>query len=282
MTAYVGCALAETRSQEGLSAACAAWNWLIAESSLHGPGLGYCSSGPQDADSTTWGLRLAEVIGRSADEFATRAFRHLISYMQPDGGVATFAAADIQRIGLGDSPDAVVGWTGSHNCVTSTVAWLRELSRRSDLHRFLVRTQEPAGFWRAYWWADYEYATAHAIESFQRIGGQHDATEQALRWLRQNRRSASPFALALRLLGMSAAKVPEADAALQELLELQLPDGSWPSSARMQIPPPYVKNPQTQWNWDERGESIGSIIVDRKRIFTTATAVRAISAWLIE
>jgi squalene-hopene/tetraprenyl-beta-curcumene cyclase len=282
VTAYVAYALAETSVDRATQAAVNAWYWLVSQGSAHGTGLGYSRSSPQDADSTAWGLRLAETIGRSTDEFAKEAFRHLTTYLHKDGGIGTFAAADLQKIGFGDSDEAVAGWTASHNCVTSTAAWLRELSEFGDVYGFLARTQEAAGFWRAYWWPDLEYATAHAVESFVRAGVQPEAAGRAVRWLRQNGRNRSPFALALRVLGLSKAGASDSEAALQALIALQLADGSWPESARMQIPPPCLKDPQIQWNWDEHGNGIGSVIVDRKRIFTTATAVRAISAWLMQ
>lgn len=282
MTAYVGYALAETGLAEATNAAVDAWEWLVTEASAHGPGIGYSTLSPQDADSTAWALRMAEAIGRSEDEFAKRAFGYLTTYVRGDGGIGTFAPAELQKIHFGDTDDAVAGWTGSHNCVTSTAAFLRELSKVGDVYGFLAGAQEPDGFWRCYWWADHEYATAHAIESFKRAGVQQEATDRALYWLKQNGRRHSPFTLALRVLGMSAGGASESEAAMQDLTTLQLADGSWAASARLQIPPPFLRNPQMQWNWNEHGNAIGSVMIDQHRIFTTATAVRAISAWLTQ
>ncbi|HZS55169.1 MAG TPA: hypothetical protein VFA65_12250 [Bryobacteraceae bacterium] len=276
VTAYTAYALAETELSEGTQAACEAWEWLIYGSCLHGSGLGYSRLSPQDADSTAWGLRLAAMLGRSKDTFAREAYDFLTTFVRPDGGIGTFSAPGALAICPGKNPSDVAGWTASHTCVTGPAAWLLEIAG-GNACRFLANTQQKAGFWRAYWWADDEYATAHAVESLAATGDFDEAVQRGASWLK-DRHSRSSFTLALQVLGMAKGGEQHFETALDDLLALQNDDGSWPPSARLRIPAPFLKEPHLQWNWDEGGNGIGCIMVDHRRVFTTATAVRALSA----
>ncbi len=62
----------------------------------------------------------------------------------------------------------------------------------------------------------------------------------------------------------------------EHVLHAQQPDGSWPSSARLRIPPPGVLDPEGYQNWMVNGKGGGSIISDQHRIFTTATIVTSL------
>jgi hypothetical protein len=125
VTAYTACALAEAGNRHGYEAAQSAWQWLVADSRIDRPGLGYNRRTSHDADSTVWGCRLAAAIGRSSDEWTVRALRYLQTCRRADGGIATFAEADdLSLLGFGSAADAVEGWTISHECVTAAAAWL--------------------------------------------------------------------------------------------------------------------------------------------------------------
>jgi hypothetical protein len=278
VTAYTAYALAESGLSDGIEAARNAWDWLVEGPYLHGPGLGYSRLSPQDADSTAWGLRLAAILQRSQDAFAKEAYEFLTTFVRRDGGIGTFAAADALKIGPGKNESDVAGWIASHICVTGPAAWLPVVRSLGTVQQFLIRTQQKAGFWRAYWWADDEYATAHAVESLTATCRFDEAVRRGAAWLRDKCHSHSPFSLALRVLGIAKAGEPGFEPTLKELLALQKEDGSWSPSARLRIPAPFLKEPHVQWNWDEQGNGIGCIMLDHRRIFTTATAVRALSA----
>jgi hypothetical protein len=100
-------------------------------------------------------------------------------------------------------------------------------------------------------------------------------------WLTGLPPSSSPFRLALRVLGIVSARHHGFEPALTQLLALQLDDGSWTASARLRVPPLDAQNPALRWNWDESGNGFGSIVLDQQRVFTTATAVRALSSCLL-
>jgi hypothetical protein len=282
VTAYTACALAEAGNRQCCWAADGAWRWLTAQSQNNRPGLGYTRRTPQDADSTVWGCRLAAAIGQSSAEWTAGALRYLQGSARADGGIATYAEADLSALGLGTAAGTVAGWTISHECVTAAAAWLPEVVSFADAGGFLARTQQPEGFWRAYWWSDVDYATAHAIESLARLGAYREVIDRAAEWLSRSPCNPSPFVLALRVLGISRARSLSFKPPLRELLDLQLPNGSWPTSARLRIPPPNVKNPAMVWNWHEDLDGIGSILLDRQAIFTTATALRALSSCLTQ
>lgn len=281
VSAYTAYALAETGQNQALESAESTWVWLTEISERHGPGLGYQSLVPQDADATVWGCRLAAALGHSLHKSALRSFDLLQACVRPDGGIATFLARDLQKLKTDGSALSFEGWTTSHACVTAAAAWLPEIVRLAGVFGFLSRAQDSLGFWTGYWWADREYATACAIESLSRFGTGQDLVERALGWLTGRPNPCSPFALALRVLGVAKAGRAFCETSLKELLDLQLADGSWPASARLRIPPPNLKDPRIQWNWDARGNGIGSIVLDQRRIFTTATALRALSSCLV-
>jgi sporulenol synthase len=283
VTAYAAHALAETQDRDACEQASYAWSWLAEQSGRHGPGLGYNTRTPQDADSTVWGCRLAAMIGRDSDESAIRSYGFLQACIRPDGGMATFPRDGLSALHryIGCSESAIGGWTTSHACVTAAAAWLPGIANSADAYGFLAQTQQPAGSWNAYWWADDEYATAHATESLARTGAHQELLEGGVAWLANRQRSRSAFGLALRVLGIAKAGRCDFAPLLEELLALQMADGSWPASARLRIPPPSLKDPRLQWNWDERNPGIGSVLVDQFRVFTSATAVRALSSCLM-
>jgi hypothetical protein len=53
-------------------------------------------------------------------------------------------------------------------------------------------------------------------------------------------------------------------------------DGSWPSTAALRIPPPDVEDPERYERWVLHGRGGGSILLDGRAIFTTATVVAAL------
>ncbi len=281
VTAYVAVALAETGVSEACDAADTAWRFLTADQGAVAAGLGYNREAPRDADSTQWGCRLSVLLGRTSDEWFQRAIKFLSkACLRPDGGITTYPSADCLPLEMrSNTRGAAEGWTSSHVCVTAAAAWLKDLSLCGDLTAFLVRTQSSEGYWRSYWWADREYATALALESLSRHSPKQELIDCAVVWLKKRLPETSSFKLALRIIGMSAAH-HHADALLSKLLALQLADGSWASSACMRIPPPNLRDPDFRWNWDKASDGFGGIVVDRARIFTTATAVRALASCL--
>ena len=61
------------------------------------------------------------------------------------------------------------------------------------------------------------------------------------------------------------------------LVRTQLPDGSWPASARLRIPLTDCLEPDAVRSWELGGRIQGSLTVDHRRIFTTASVLSAIT-----
>ena len=68
------------------------------------------------------------------------------------------------------------------------------------------------------------------------------------------------------------------ETASQWLLDRQLPSGAWEPSARLRVPPPDVVDPETFTDWVEGGRIERAVVLDQNAIFTTATALLAITA----
>lgn len=213
VTAYAGGVVAAAGDAGSRSAACAAWQWLARRPS---PGWGYNGLTPDDADSTAWAIRLAEVVGAGHTERMARARALLATHVHPDGGVSTYGDDGAIRSFIG-APAGLRfdGWCRPQPCVTAAAA-AGGLGDGAVL-RYLRAVQKDDGHWLSYWWCEDEYATAMAATALGRHGRDRDdnlRVAQAAAWAAGRLGSngyavssvcptGSPFAtaLALRTLG---------------------------------------------------------------------------------
>jgi Prenyltransferase and squalene oxidase repeat len=295
VTGYTACAIARCPAPEAQTAARSAWQFLRKATAREG-GWSYNSRVPGDADSTLWGLRLAQALGVEGSEAAMAAARFLDRHVTADGGLATYAATGPIRTYIGLPPTvSFSGWTQSHVCVTAAGANLETIGAR--LRDFLQSRQRPDGAWAAYWWFDDEYATAEAVAALAANGDDAAAVVRAGRWaLRRETATteAGDFALALRLRILLRCMLPDAQAAVtrgfERLLARQRPDGSWQASARLRVPRPDVMDPEppAAWRpWDGMPAGPPSLervlrdtftiySLDHFGVFTTATVLGAL------
>ena len=241
-------------------------------------GWSYNHRVPPDADSTAWACRLAHLLHRAGEVGPAISFLH--QCRRADGGLATYPSAGRVRHAMHWPRNASFrGWLAAHTCVTATAAALPEFGCRPEVFAYLLRNQEPDGHWEGYWWPDPEYATALAVEALLNYGtaaGQA-AVHVAVEWARALGPTESAFALACRIRILRCHDWEACLRIRDALLELQNPDGSWPSSARIRIPPPDFLDPSSIWNWDEDRKDIYSIRRDQERIFTTASVLKALA-----
>jgi squalene cyclase len=293
VTGYAGCAASVVANEQCAGMAQSAWRFLSRRQRGDGR-WGYNLLTIGDGDSTAWGLRLAHEIGNGNSDQIERARGALAEHLRENGGVATYATeGPIRRLIEAPEEQSFQGWCGAHTCVTAVVAGTPHY--RDQTHSYLCRAQREDGSWRAYWWCDHEYATAFAAEALAKSGiADHSARiERAAEWAINRFRASgfiatndhpagSPFATALGLRavllspGVSAGVMRTVQAAVAWLFVRQLPDGSWASSARLRVPWPHDDRPDEYTEWIYGGRKEGSLIVDRNRIFTTATILTAL------
>ncbi|WP_099068204.1 prenyltransferase/squalene oxidase repeat-containing protein [Nostoc linckia] len=291
VTGYVGTMLANIPDSRVSKAVSTAWNLLNSRRHRVNGKWGYNRLPPGDADSTGWVLQLARAIGESNSERARQAMQSLADHKRPDGGICTYESEESIRAFIHASPEiGFAGWCGSHTCVSAAIAALPEY--RFQLQDYLRSTQQNDGSWLAYWWQDPEYVTALAAEAIAACYPNSDCITNAVAW-GMNRLSSqgfvatsdcpsgSPFATAwclrLLILRRQDTAVQAAIAkATDWLLAQQQPNGSWISSARLQVPLPDDLNPNKFNQWIYHGTIQGSVVFDKYCVFTTATVLQAL------
>lgn len=273
VTAYTAVALHETRLPQCLDAAASAWD-VLRSSRWWRAGWGFSRFIPCDADSTAYALLLAARLGARGSR-VHRAYALLRRHIGDGGGVATYVDRGALRVYTRVVGQEPTGWCSPHPCVSAAVACLRSFAEHRRVAMFLRNVQRSDGTVPAYWWCDSEYATALACEALR---DDREFADRAGRWAIT--RAAvltpddSPFAVActLRILLSGAKGNGRAIARTIDCLRAQqLPDGSWPSSARLRLVMPNETNP------DAPGAAIARVAVDPERIFTTATATSALA-----
>ena len=296
VTAYVGCALAAShaRCRHVDEAVEQAWELLLGRQRAAG-GWAYNAIAPADADSTSWALELAQLLGFADGQPAERARHWLDGHRLAAGGVTTYADSRPVRAFTGiPVSTSFAGWTAAHTCVTAAVA--RSLRDSRDVE-YLKCTQEAAGNWSSYWWCEPAYATALAVEALSEAAelGEEARLVAAVHWAARQVEEGRPFerantlssfelAWCVRLLSIAPESTVSGDVrrsretAARWLLDRQLPSGAWEPSARLRVPPPDVINPETFTDWVEGGRIERAVVLDQNSIFTTATALVAITA----
>jgi hypothetical protein len=278
ITAYTGEVLAGTPDGDAHRAARDAWSLLTERRQLDG-GWGWNRKLPVDADSTAFGLRLAEAIGMEGSERARAAREVLEGHLLPDGGIPVYRAEALPE-------GSNSGWCRTpHPCVTAGAAALEDERPRD----FLRRTQGEDGSWRAYWWEDEEYTTAFASEALDRFDrlGDRRHVGAGIRWAAgrigpngavysaaHGGDSAFATALCVRILALAEDLSPVREAlgrALTWLLEHQRTHGGWSPSARMRNPRPHVSDPYEP-------EAPFLACLDEAGVCTTATVLNALVA----
>lgn len=259
-------------------------------------GWGYHAGVPTDADSTACALLFLSALGRR-DSCVERATACLASHQNADsGGLATYReAAPIRRfMGLGAETD-LQGWCSSHVEVTATagrafaaVMGTPPGGEAEMAWRYVCSRQRVDGSWASYWWTSHHYPTLQAVALANEIGDQ-DAVKRAAKWALRGQAedggwsapgaSTSAFATALSLsvllrAGWTGFRV---DRAIERLLELQDPDGGWPTHPIMRIPPPGLAEPDAHDSWRLDGLGTGVVVRDQHRMFTTSVCVGALA-----
>ena len=294
VTGYVGTVLAGLGNPLAQNAAENAWT-LLAQQRLE-DGWGYHAEVTTDADSTLWGLQLAQALGQENEATAQGADRFLRQHLNPDGGLTTYLQESAIRdyVNMSSGLVSFDGWFQSHTCVTAAVAALKEW--RPIVTPYLLDQQQADGSWHSYWWSVDEYATALALT----VVSESEPLGRAIRWGRERLKywleaaQPSEFAIAWCLQILSRDNTPETLQLLERgvkfLLERQQSNGSWQPSAKLRVPRPDCLNPESVANWKQwTGKVSGTptmeqvlkntfniYSLDSQGVFTTATVLRAL------
>jgi hypothetical protein len=283
VTGYVGDRIcAEPGTGEALDRA---WQALVARcQDRPGAGWGYNVHVPQDADSTSWALRLAQGIGCADDDLARSARASLAAFTHPDGLLGTYGPTDeIARFIDADSDQDFRGWTAGHACVTAAAAGVTDLIDP----QVLLAAQRPDGRWRSYWWASDSFATALAVESLSPYPAAAPALERAGDWALAALTADGLAAFETANLLLVAAVTgrwgdARVTAAERTLTFTMLPDGSWAPGALLRVPHPEDTDPDAVVDWIPGGRIEGAVVEDLRRVFTTATVVHALGVSMRE
>lgn len=252
VTAYVLSRLSTIRPLPGawLKPIDDALDWLVGAQRKATGGWGYNSSVPDDADSTAWAVLALRGWSRPVPADAIQFLRSCIC----GSGFATYPAPT--------SP--APGWARAVPCVTAVALSALAQSPRSAA-AFFTQWVIKGQFAPAYWWASPIYTTAMVLTGF-------DTRPRLTVGLRKKVAMFQPagsFERALLIecrlrLGLPALAIA------RDLISDQNADGRFTPSALLRLTNPEVAEPSSAID-------AGPIFPDEKGIFTTVTAVAALS-----
>jgi len=303
VTGYVGYALARgvaPRGEEEKRRLLVEVGSRLLERQGEDGGWGYGPGVPADADSTSWCLLFLSRIGTQRAQSRDKALGFLLKHQSPlDGGFRTYAKpSEVGRYMMLDASVSFEGWSSSQMCVTPVAAQAL-VAAGSPLGvdkalDYIRGGQSPDGYWEPYWWSERLYATVHCIELLKTRGVEGDAgsVSRAQDWIARTQLASGawsdsptaqgvPFSTALALSGLMAAPGPgfmdKIRKGVEWLLVDQLSDGSWNPHHILRIPHPSTMEPWKQPYWKRDGRAINAVIKDHRRLYTTATAFKALS-----
>jgi squalene-hopene/tetraprenyl-beta-curcumene cyclase len=299
VTGFVSYALIQAEAKPSLASTLL----CLAERQRENGGWAYNRSVPTDCDSTAWVVLALSSDPPSHSAAIDRGIQYIRAHQSmPGGGFCTYSSSDRIEAYIGKKGVASVqGWTQPHTCVTA-VALQAVLSQKAQLNdpcvdnalAFLKGNREPSGIWGSYWWSGNAYSTFHAlraltcagaIPSSEQIESAHELERRFRDFLQATKGSQenaaafeAAFVLLALLLILDSSNCSAAEKLALRLLDQQNPDGSWPASPILRIPPPLTMSPDRRRNW-HGGAGTGIIIPDQCRCFATAAVLWALGAY---
>ncbi|MFI1962753.1 hypothetical protein ACH429_01175 [Streptomyces pathocidini] len=195
---------------------------------------------PYDGDSLGVIAQVLVRAGRARPEDFEGAFALAAANAWDDGAVSTFfceAPDPRQRIELNRLWGRGRDDTGRDAEVVANLMYGALLYERHvgpcalapRIHpavTWLLKQQQPMGFWRASWYVGMCYSTYTAVRLLCALGGHERATDQAARFLAQAG-ACDPLNRALTVLALGHCGQPPARHDLDLIVDSQFPDGSW-------------------------------------------------------
>jgi hypothetical protein len=237
----------------------AASDWLLRHPFPEG-GWGYNEAVGSDADSTSFAILFLASAGRPVPE---TAYQRLALHQSPDGGFSTYLTGG----GTGS-------WGVSHPDVTpiALLAMLTRAAERGSLDKgieYVLGHRTPVGVWNSFWWDSFLYGTEASL-AFLRAVQVETVAPTGLDQIVP----AHAFEAALLISSLFYADprgLPAAPCDLVgRLMAEQEVDGSWKSAPILRITRSNCLEPWTS------GDA-GPLYPDPRRLFTTSTALHALS-----
>lgn len=239
-----------------------ALNWLLNTKKKSG-GWSYNLSVEEDSDSTSLAIL---AISTMKHPILEESLNRLFLYFMEDGGASTYL----------DGVEEGGAWSTSKCDVTpfALLALKEKLppSIRQKAINFLIREQRDDGLWSSYWWTSPLYATYASLIWFSKNHYNIPLKEILTQTLNSFNPSGS-FETALHLDCINLLKTEKNQLFIKDtinLLNAQLPNGSWPSSSFLRLTYSNVERPWMKID-------AGPIYRDIRNIFTTATVIGALS-----
>jgi hypothetical protein len=221
-------------------------------------GWGYNRNVACDADSTSWALRFqAGIAGPRREESASL----LLPFIADTGGVRTF---DYMHLG---------SWA-AENAEVTAVAGLSlgenaEIPLALQLRKWLLRSWTEEG-WQPFWWRCQAYVRAQAVEFLRLSGGipGHIANVERARTLEDSSNRTDFEESQILMFAVQMRIRDEAERRVAQLLKVQCEDGGWHTSVDLRVP-------------QQKAPHLADLYGDDRRLFTTASALRAICMWYL-
>lgn len=260
-TAYVGFRLSRLDApfrREVAERLDRAARWLIAHR-FPDAGWGYNPAVESDADSTALAILFLTATGRSRPR---ESYDHLRRFQRPDGGFSTFLPD-----GLTDS------WGQSHPEI-APVALLALQTDPNGLPEvvtargldWILRARRSDGAWNAFWWSTPLPASDANLALLATLGVPLEIPAVLQCW-EPNDSLQTAHLLSITAAAGCAGRLGDL---ARQLIDAQAWDGRWQSEPALRIPPRNCVRP-----WDE--EVASPLFADPMRLFTTATAIGALS-----
>lgn len=288
VTAYTGLLLAETK--QGVGAASEAFDASFSLPMSYNTGI------LQDGDSTTFAMGLRHKVWGET----TRAqLANWLAFMDADGGWVTYRNEEALRKRLAlPAAIGVHAWLTPKLSVTAAAAYVlktcKELSEQYAAScAYLAAHQHPDGYWLSYWWTSPIYATSFALLALVAAPAHTACYELGIAWLASQQAESGAWldatsneqpsafftALAVKALVADQSNRFFAAAAkgIRWLLAHQTTDGSWVATRILRIPATDVAVPALVREWRTSSFGVNTLIDDHNRIFTTGTALNALS-----
>lgn len=278
-------------------------NSLASRQRLNG-GWSYNSIVPTDCDSTSWVLLALSTAPNLNENIIHKGIRYIISHQNKiSGGFSTYCPDDgIHEFIQAPSIDIMEGWFDVHSCVTCVaIQTLVEngLPIDSDIIlnalTYLDTQRNNSGLWDSYWWKGYAYSTYHALRAIhmcRKLTNEKVKEIGKLIISRQNNdggwndnfgKKSEIFCTAFLILSLLLYQNDETlrtvERGIDWIIGQQKPDGSFPSTLILKIPPPMVKDPDIIRDWKPNQLGTRVIIEDKERVFTSSAALWALISY---